>query len=173
VFECSTASLFKVTSIWGLFWALKVLFINWFCIWSHSLYISESRVITYICSLGLYSLFPIKRWTEVADQSQTIDCLFVWVAALPLQSKQGASEVMDTCLHPALELRMPDGTATSKTLIHTHWDLVYQAAHNMSRHKLVYALKFHHRFNFPWITKFHHRFNLPMCQLLELQYCLL
>jgi hypothetical protein len=41
-------------------------------------------------------------------------CLFVCVAALPLRSKQGASEVKAICLRPALELKITDGTATSR-----------------------------------------------------------
>ena len=41
-------------------------------------------------------------------------CLFVCVAALPLLSKQGASEVKDTCLHRVKEFRKGGATATAQ-----------------------------------------------------------
>ena len=38
-------------------------------------------------------------------------CLFVYVAALPTHSSQGASEVKDTCLHLVKEFRKGEWTA--------------------------------------------------------------
>jgi len=41
---------------------------------------------------------PLSTTRKASCGTQFV-CLFVWVAALPLLSKQGASEVKDTCLH--------------------------------------------------------------------------